>query len=163
MPAAMLVAPPRYVANTTILFDTGKIQIFSQPSMLETSDGLEDQIQLLQSNLIAEKVLAALGPIADREFKVPQKGRVERWFGTDHCVDAGLEQGPQPMLGASNTGLGSFRMLLKLNASWAQRSSPSHLSRTRPTGRAYRQPRRIMYLETQSMTSGRSADALWTG
>lgn len=81
MPAALVVAPPRYVATTTILFDTGKMQIFSQPSMLETSDGLEDQLQILQSNLMAGKVLTALGPIAKDEFKVPEEGRAERWLG----------------------------------------------------------------------------------
>lgn len=92
MPAALVVAPARYVAITTILFDTGKMQIFSQPSMLETSDGLEDQLHILQSNLMAEKVLTALGPIAKEEFNVRDSGRVERWLGSAVASRLGLSK-----------------------------------------------------------------------
>jgi succinoglycan biosynthesis transport protein ExoP len=100
-PLAFLLAPPRYVATTTILFDQGKLQLFSAPTMLDTSDGLDDQIEIIQSDLIARKVLASLGPVAEEEFRVPEKGRAERLVGSTiasmfglakHRTDAWREQ-----------------------------------------------------------------------
>jgi succinoglycan biosynthesis transport protein ExoP len=89
-PVALKLAPPRYVATTTILFDQGKLQLFSPPTMLETSDGLDDQIEIIQSDLIARKVLEDLGPVAEQEFKVPEKGRVERVLGSTIASFLGL-------------------------------------------------------------------------
>lgn len=81
MPLGLVLAKPHFSAETTILFDTGKVQIFSQPSMVELSDGLEDQIQIIRSEMIARRVLAELGPVANEEFRAPENSRVERLLG----------------------------------------------------------------------------------
>jgi succinoglycan biosynthesis transport protein ExoP len=80
MPAATLIAPPRFVASTTIL-DTGRVQFFQQPAALEAPDGLEDQLHIIKSSMLARQVLEKLGPIADEEFPIPKQGRAERLLG----------------------------------------------------------------------------------
>lgn len=90
IPAAGLIAPARFVASTTILFDTGRVQIFQQPAMLEAMDTLEDQLHIIQSGMLARKVLEKLGPIAEEEFPIPEKGRAERLLGPNVAGWLGL-------------------------------------------------------------------------
>lgn len=90
MPLAVKLAAPRFTAATTILFDTGKVQIFAQPSMVELNEGLEDQIQIIKSEMIARRVLSDLSHYADAEFPVPEQGRVEKLLGSSIASMLGL-------------------------------------------------------------------------
>jgi succinoglycan biosynthesis transport protein ExoP len=78
----LLVTPPRYLAKSSLLLDTRRIQLFQQQSVLSDTNfdvpAVESQIEILKSESIALSVVEELKLTEDPEFI----GQVASFFGS---------------------------------------------------------------------------------
>jgi succinoglycan biosynthesis transport protein ExoP len=78
----LLITPPRYLAKSSLLLDTRRIQLFQQQSVLSDTNfdvpAVESQIEILRSESIALSVVQELKLANDPEFT----GQATSFFGT---------------------------------------------------------------------------------
>lgn len=74
----VVTAPPRFTAQTTLIIDTRKVQLFQQQSILGDipidSASVESQIEILKSEKVALSVIKTLHLIEDLEFSGSRSG-----------------------------------------------------------------------------------------
>jgi len=80
----LLSAPPRFTAQTSMIIDTRKNQLFQQQSILGDipvdSSAVESQIEILKSEKVALSVISNLHLIDDPEFTGSRSGIVSSIF-----------------------------------------------------------------------------------
>jgi polysaccharide biosynthesis transport protein len=83
--SAFFLMPGRYEAIATIMFDPNKVTLFTNSMVgdatLDSSTGLESQVQIISTEAVAKKAMQRLNLQDDPAFAPPTKSRVERWFG----------------------------------------------------------------------------------
>ncbi|WP_445216155.1 polysaccharide biosynthesis tyrosine autokinase [Bradyrhizobium sp. Pa8] len=83
-------APPRFTAQTTLIIDTRKVQLFQQQSILGDipidSASVESQIEILKSEKVALSVIKTLHLIEDPEFSGSRSGLFSSAFGLVSAV-----------------------------------------------------------------------------
>ncbi len=83
--SAFFLLPGRYEAVATIMFDPNKVTLFTNSMVgdatLDSTTGLESQIQIISTEAVAKKAMQRLNLSDDPAFAPPTKSRVERWFG----------------------------------------------------------------------------------
>ncbi|WP_441259415.1 AAA family ATPase [Bradyrhizobium sp. 521_C7_N1_3] len=86
----VVTAPPRFTAQTTLIIDTRKVQLFQQQSILGDipidSASVESQIEILKSEKVALSVIKTLHLIEDPEFSGSQSGLFSSAFGLVSAV-----------------------------------------------------------------------------
>ncbi|MGY4455253.1 uncharacterized protein involved in exopolysaccharide biosynthesis [Bradyrhizobium sp. i1.3.1] len=86
----VVTAPPRFTAQTTLIIDTRKVQLFQQQSILGDipidSASVESQIEILKSEKVALSVIKTLHLIEDPEFSGSRSGLFSSAFGLVSAV-----------------------------------------------------------------------------
>ena len=95
--AYLVVAPAEYTASTSLLIDTSKLSIFSQGDVIGESvvsnATVETQVQIIQSERVAEAVAKKLDLMHNAVFMAPDDGPIDLVANVVHVLFARL-RGP---------------------------------------------------------------------
>ena len=114
----VLIAPPTYTAEATIVIDPRRVQLFPKATFSEAqidAPALESEIELVKSEPVALSVVNALGLVKDPEFLRPQDVFGATLRLASHLFSVGKPTEPLSESEATRAALGVLSKNLTVN------------------------------------------------